>query len=78
MGNKNDPLLNVLVIGGEKEIINQIFINSISNTDLYEIRTAKQKLIMRQNDLKNLMEKIEIKTSKYFEEIQIIKKKKKK
>ena len=42
MGNKNDPLLNVLVIGGEKEIINQIFINSISNTDLYEIRTFKK------------------------------------
>ena len=42
MGNKNYPLLNVLVIGGEKEIINQIFINSISNTDLYEIRTFKK------------------------------------
>ena len=47
----------------------------ISGVDLYAIRTARQKLIMKQNDLKNLMEKIEVKMSKYFEEIQIIKKK---
>ena len=38
MGNKNDPLLNVLVIGGEKEIINQIFPTSLLNEDIYEIR----------------------------------------
>ena len=41
----------------------------ISGVDLYAIRTARQKLIMKQNDLKNLMEKIEIKMSKYFEEV---------
>ena len=41
----------------------------ISGVDLYAIRTARQKLIMKQNDLKNLMEKIEVKMSKYFEEI---------
>ena len=38
MGNKIDPLVNVLLIGGEKEIINQIFPTSILNKDLYEER----------------------------------------
>jgi 26S proteasome non-ATPase regulatory subunit 9 len=41
----------------------------ISGVDLYSVRQARQKLIMKQNDSKNLMKIIEIKMSKYFEEI---------
>ena len=41
----------------------------IAGVDLYAVRQARQKLIMKQNDLKNLMNIIETKMSKYFEDI---------
>ena len=41
----------------------------IAGVDLYAVRQARQKLIMKQNDLKNLMNVIEVKMSKYFEDL---------
>ena len=41
----------------------------IAGLDLVSIRTARHELICKQNDLKNLMEKIEKKMITYFEEI---------
>ena len=41
----------------------------IAGLDLVSIRTARHELICKQNDLKNLMEKIEKKMMTYFEEI---------
>ena len=41
----------------------------LAGLDLVSIRTARHELICKQNDLKNLMEKIEKKMMAYFEEI---------
>ena len=41
----------------------------IAGLDIVSIRTARHELICKQNDLKNLMEKIEKKMMAYFEEI---------
>lgn len=50
----------------------------LPNLDLYAIRTARVKLIYLQNDLKNLMEEIEVNMADYFSDIKKEKEKEKK